>query len=49
MAEAAAELLCGSGWLPVPLRTPGHSVVVEIGATDATEHATADAHLIAAE
>ena len=44
MAEKAAGLLIGSGWLPEPLRTPGRTVVVEIESTDEAKHVTADTH-----
>ncbi len=35
MAEKAAALLAGSGWLPEPLRTPGHASPRPIEATEA--------------
>ena len=38
MAEKAQELLAGSGWLPEPLRTPGHLVT----AVDDTSTVEAD-------
>jgi len=34
MAEKAQELLAGSGWLPEPLRTPGHGIGAHAPATD---------------
>ena len=37
MAAAAEELLAGSGWLPEPLRTPGHSFTPGTEAAAATE------------
>ena len=40
MAEAAEVLLAGTGWLPVPLRTPGSNRPVTETATDA-EHSEA--------
>jgi ParB family chromosome partitioning protein len=47
MAEKAQELLAGSGWLPEPLRTPGHSLpdVVEttsIELSDSVDQPTAN-------
>jgi ParB family chromosome partitioning protein len=35
MAEKAQELLAGSGWLPEPLRTPGHLVTAVDDASSA--------------
>ena len=35
MAEKAQALLAGSGWLPEPLRTPGHALPSAAEATDA--------------
>ena len=49
MAEQAAVLLAGSGWLPEVLRTPGHSVPVAPACSDPSERAIAGSHAIAAE
>ena len=49
MAEQAAVLLAGSGWLPDVLRTPGHSVRVAPHCSDPSERAIAGSHAIAAE
>ncbi len=46
MAEAAAALLAGSGWLPEPLRTPGRETVtqmIEGSAVDGGEPAMVEA------
>ena len=44
MATEAETLLAGSGWLPEPLRTPGHALPEPIEpAAEAVEAATADA------
>lgn len=34
MAVRAQELLCGAGWLPAPLRTPGQTVATEFASSD---------------
>ena len=39
MAEKAQALLAGSGWLPEPLRTPGHALPSAVEATDAEAEA----------
>lgn len=42
MAEKAQELLAGSGWLPEPLRTPGHLVAAVDDASSAETGQSAD-------
>jgi len=42
MAERAQELLAGSGWLPEPLRTPGHALPVHAEQAEAKADPTGE-------
>jgi ParB family chromosome partitioning protein len=46
MAEKAQELLAGSGWLPEPLRTPGHESASPSSARDSDPKSQADTAIV---